>query len=100
MSWFPAREWPLMNGANVVGQSVGVTLSVFTAAFIADLIGWRETPIAFGLVTRASTVLFALFARDATSLHQAEPPSGEATLLPDAWLRELRVCVPILYRVR
>ena len=82
MSWFPARELQLINGINIVGQSIGVTVSVFTAAFIADLIGWREALMAFGLVTLSGTVLFALFARDAAPAPgaPAPPPFSPAEL--------------------
>ena len=64
MSWFPVRELPLVNGLNIVGQSIGITVSVFAAAFLADLIGWRETLMLFGLVTLAGTVLFVIVGRD------------------------------------
>ncbi|MDA1061353.1 MAG: MFS transporter [Chloroflexi bacterium] len=82
MSWFPMRELPLVNGLNIVGQSIGITASVFTAAFLADLIGWRETLMAFGLTTLAGTVLFAIFARDRERAPgvPAQPPFSVAEL--------------------
>jgi cyanate permease len=82
MSWFPSRELPLVNGVNIVGQSIGITFSVFTAAFIADLVGWRETLMLFGLVTLSGTGLFALFARDTARAPGAlpQPPFSAAEL--------------------
>ena len=64
MSWFPQRELPVVNGVNIVGQSLGVTASVFAAALIADLLGWRGALSAFGFVALAGTIVFALLARD------------------------------------
>ena len=63
MSWFPMRELPVVNGTNIVGQSVGVTVSVFSVAFIAELVGWRESLMLFGFVGLAGVAVFALFAR-------------------------------------
>ena len=63
MSWFPLRELPIVNGTNIVGQSIGVTISVFSVAAIAAIFGWRESLMLFGLVSLAGVGVFALLAR-------------------------------------
>ncbi|MCY3656320.1 MAG: MFS transporter [Chloroflexi bacterium] len=63
MSWFPLRELPVVNGTNIVGQSIGVTISVFSVAFIADLVGWRESLMLFGVVGLVGVGVFVLLAR-------------------------------------
>ena len=71
MSWFPLRELPVVNGTNIVGQSVGVTISIFSVAFIAGLVGWRESLMVFGLVSLVGVGVFVLLAR------KPEEPMGE-----------------------
>lgn len=63
MSWFPLRELPVVNGTNIVGQSIGVTVSVFIVAGLAGIVGWRESLMLFGLVSLAGVGVFVLLAR-------------------------------------
>ena len=82
MNWFPVRELPIVNGLNIVGQSIGITASVFTAAFLAELVGWRETLMLFGLVALSGTALFAVFAKNPARVAgvAAQPPFSVAEL--------------------
>ena len=75
MSWFPTRELPLINGTNIVGQSTGVTVSVFSVAAIAGIVGWRESLMLFGLIALAGVGVFALLAREPERPVGAAPPN-------------------------
>ena len=85
MHWFPPRELPVVNGANIVAQSMGVTVSLFVAAPLADLVGWQEALFAAGVVTAAATVLWLIIASAVT----------DESTAPDNVLsfRDLRVAV-------
>jgi cyanate permease len=63
MNWFPRRELPLVNGVNVVAQSLALTVSVLTAAILADLIGWQSALMSFGMLPLAATLVWLLIAR-------------------------------------
>ncbi len=64
MRWFPVRELPLVNGVNVVAQSLGITLSMFLGPRLAVSIGWDVALFAFACVTLTATALWLLTARD------------------------------------
>jgi cyanate permease len=63
MRWFPARELPLVNGLNVVAQSLGVTTSMLIAARLAEGIGWQAALAALACMTAAATALWMLLGR-------------------------------------
>lgn len=75
MSWFPPRELPLVNGTNIVGQSAGVTVSVFSVAAIAGVFGWRESLMLFGLIGLAGVGVFVLLAREPNEPVGGTPPN-------------------------
>lgn len=64
MRWFPARELPLVNGANVVAQSLGVTTSMFLAPRIASAIDWDIALFSFACVSLTSTAIWLLVGRN------------------------------------
>ncbi|MEX2375659.1 MAG: MFS transporter [Dehalococcoidia bacterium] len=75
MRWFPPNELPIANGVNLVGQSLGVTTSVFLAAYLAEGMGWRSALMLFGIVPFAGTVAWALLVRDREQAAGATPPA-------------------------
>ena len=80
MSWFPTRELPLINGTNIVGQSTGVTVSVFSVAAIAGIVGWRESLMVFGLIALAGVGVFALLAREPERPVGTAPPNPSVSM--------------------
>ncbi len=64
MRWFPPRELPMVNGINVVAQSLGVTISMVIAPRLAVVVGWERTLFAFGCVTVIATLAWLVLARD------------------------------------
>ncbi len=64
MRWFPVRELTIVNGINVIGQSLGITLSMFAAAPLATMIGWDTTLSVFGCITLLGTMIWLAAARE------------------------------------
>lgn len=64
MRWFPVRELPLVNGANVVAQSVGIALSMVIAPRLAASLEWDVALFVFACVALSATGLWVLVARD------------------------------------
>lgn len=64
MRWFPIRELPLINGANVVAQSLGVTMSMVLAARLAAVIEWEYALFSFACVTITATALWLIVGRN------------------------------------
>ena len=48
MQWFRPREFPLINSLNLVAVTTGISVSTFSAAPLADLLGWEETLSLYG----------------------------------------------------
>ncbi len=63
MRWFPLRELPLINGLNVVAQSLGVTLSMLIAASLAEAVGWQAALAILACTTAAATTLWLVVGR-------------------------------------
>ncbi|MGE3857616.1 MAG: CynX/NimT family MFS transporter [Dehalococcoidia bacterium] len=68
LSWFSAKELAVVNGANVIAQSLGVTASMVLGPRLAPVLGWDGALSAFGALALAATALWAVLGR-----------SGEAT---------------------
>jgi cyanate permease len=63
MRWFPPRELPLVNGLNVIAQSLGVTTSMLIAASLAASIGWQAALATLACATAAATTLWIVLGR-------------------------------------
>ncbi len=63
MQWFPPKEVLIMNSLNTAAISLGIALSVSTAAPIASLMGWQNALGLFGAVGLAGAAAWALFGR-------------------------------------
>lgn len=72
MRWFPPRELPMVNGLNVVAQSLGVTMSMVIAPRLAAVVGWERTLYAFACVTMIGTLTWLLLARDPAGTRDGE----------------------------
>jgi len=64
LRWFSTKELAMVNGANVVAQSLGVTSSMLLAPRFAGALGWDGTLAAFGGATVAATGLWVILGRD------------------------------------
>ena len=74
MRWFPVRELPLVNGANVVAQSLGITISMALAARLAAAINCEMALFLFACVTLTGTVTWLLVGRDPEGADSADTP--------------------------
>jgi len=63
MQWFPPKEVLIMNSLNTAVISLGIALSVSTAAPIASLMGWQNALGLFGAVGLVGAAGWALFGR-------------------------------------
>jgi len=63
MQWFPPKEVLIMNSLNTAAISLGIALSVSTAAPIASLMGWQNALGLFGAVGLAGATAWAFFGR-------------------------------------
>ena len=63
MQWFRPRELPLINSMNLVAVSVGITVSTFFAAPLADVLGWRGVLSLFGGFTLAGALAWMVLGR-------------------------------------
>ncbi len=64
MRWFPTKELALVNGANVIAQSLGVMASMLLAPRLAGSLAWDGALATFGVIALISTALWALLGRD------------------------------------
>ncbi|MCX6020815.1 MAG: MFS transporter [Chloroflexi bacterium] len=84
MQWFPSRELPIWNAAAGSVQSLGIAVSTFLAAPLAQAFGWRATLACYGAVMLAAALLWMLLGRNKPGAASAATGLG-ATL---AALRE------------
>lgn len=85
MQWFPKHELPLVNGFNNVAVNTGITVTLFLTVPLAGMLGWRKTLLAYGLVSVALLVAWALLGRDRAT----EPPSAAAAPVETARYRDI-----------
>ncbi len=63
MQWFRPKELPLINGINLGVATLGITISTFLAAPLAQAIGWREMLSVCGGISMAGAVCWAILGR-------------------------------------
>ena len=80
MRWFPPRERPLINGANLAVASLAIALSTFTAAPLAGVVGWKAVLSLFGAVSLAGAGLWVFWGRVPEQIDRA----GNRRSLKDA----------------
>ena len=64
LRWFPTKELAVVNGANVIAQSLGVTTSMLLGPRLAGPLGWDGALSIFGATALVATVLWLLLGRD------------------------------------
>ena len=64
VQWFGPRQLPMVNGLNLTGQSVGVALSMFTAAPLAELSGWELPLFLYGSIAFVGVVVWTILGRE------------------------------------
>ncbi len=64
MRWFATRELAVVNGANVVAQSLGVMTSMLVGPRIAATLGWDGALCVFGVMALGASALWLLLGRD------------------------------------
>ena len=73
LRWFSTKELAVVNGANVIAQSLGVTTSMLLAPRLAGLFGWDGALSIFGAMALASTVLWLVVGRDTGAASSSAP---------------------------
>jgi cyanate permease len=63
MQWFRPREITIMNGLDIAALSLGVALSVFVAAPLANAVGWQNTLSVFGGIPLFGAAAWGIFGR-------------------------------------
>jgi predicted MFS family arabinose efflux permease len=63
--WFPAKQLPMLNGANMLGQNVAVTITMATGGALAQAIGWRQALMMIGLVPLIFFFAWAFLGKEA-----------------------------------
>jgi cyanate permease len=92
MQWFPPSERPLVNAINNVAVNTGITVTLFATVPLAALLGWRQTLLAYGLLSVGLMLAWAVLGREAASASSAEATAAApaaAVSYADVWrLRE------------
>lgn len=73
MQWFRAREVLIMNALNTAALSLGIALSVATAAPIAGAVGWPSTLSIFGAVGVVGALAWIILGRPAGDARRLVP---------------------------
>ena len=69
LRWFPPKEMAVVNGANVIAQSLGVTLSMIIGPRLVGTLGWSGALATFGVMAAGSTVLWVILGRGGEGGH-------------------------------
>lgn len=64
MQWFAKEEMPIVNAFNNVAVNTGITVTLFTTVPLASAFGWRNTLLAYGLLSVALLVAWAVLGKD------------------------------------
>ncbi len=75
MQWFPKEELPIVNAFNNVAVNTGITVTLFATVPLAAQLGWRGTLLAYGLVSVALMVAWAVLGRE---IKAEAPAPGQA----------------------
>lgn len=73
MHWFKGRELPIITSLNVVALSVGIVISVSTAAPLAEVLGWENVMALFAGPALAGGVAWLFWGRAGESAAGAAP---------------------------
>ena len=73
LRWFPTKELAIVNGANVIAQSLGVMTSMLVGPRIAGSLGWDGALTSFGAAAIVATMLWLALGRDRGGAEAAAP---------------------------
>jgi cyanate permease len=82
MQWFKPREIPFINSMGLAAATLAVSISTFSAAPLADLLGWRVVLSLFSVVTLTGALVWIVFGREGEMA--LETPQGIS--LRDIWV--------------
>ena len=73
MQWFRPKELPVVNSLTIAAVSIGLVVSISTAAPMSDVIGWPRTLGVFSAVGLAGAFAWLVWGRGTTEEGMAEP---------------------------
>ncbi|HEY9855704.1 MAG TPA: MFS transporter [Stenomitos sp.] len=85
MQWFPKQELPLVNALNNVAVNTGITVTLFSTVPLAGMLGWRNTLLAYGLLSVGLAVAWAVLGRDLAAPKAAAEAPAEQVRYADVW---------------
>jgi cyanate permease len=101
MQWFPKEELPIVNAFNNVAVNTGITVTLFATVPLSNALGWKHTLMAYGLLSVALCVAWALLGRERTvegpaaAAEAAEVTYMEVWKLRETWLIALSFAGPL-----
>lgn len=78
MQWFSKEEMPIITAFNNVAVNTGITITLFATVPLAAVLGWRNTLLAYGLLSVALAVAWAVFGKEAPAGANAPAGAGRA----------------------
>ena len=81
MQWFRPKEVTVMNGLNIAAMTLGIALSVSTAAPLANAMGWQNTLSVFGGIALTGAIAWAFFGVDRTDIRSSGPRISRSEVL-------------------
>jgi len=87
MTWFSAKELPVVIGLNNVAVNTGITVALFATIPVSNALGWKNTLVLFGSVSAILAVLWAIWGaegpvkREVKGQHAQDKPSIKEMLL-------------------
>jgi MFS family permease len=84
MQWFPPREWPYINGVNLLcgNVSMALTFSMTAPLFYRFGSSWGKTLSFYGALEVGVAILWTMFGRENKSAAPAPPVSSESAPSP------------------
>jgi len=82
--WFETKEFATMTGILMAMGGLGSLIAAAPLAWVSNLIGWRMSFVAVGVLTLILAVLVWFFVRDKPQDMGFEPPMGAPKVKPEA----------------
>lgn len=100
MQWFSQDELPIVNAFNNVAVNTGISVTLFTTVPLANVLGWRNTLVAYGVLSVALLAAWAVLGRDRqhTVSTPGEAPTvryAEVWRMRETWLIALAFAGPL-----
>ena len=74
MQWFRAKERPVLSGLNQASLALGITVALFTAVPLADVMGWQNVLSLYGAVGLAGALAWIVWGRTREEAGSAAEP--------------------------